>query len=73
MNQIFQSNNYNNITSIITDKEKYIIINGIKYKLPKYIKGTHITQINNHVYIDGYEFKNGKFKKTLKSLFHLFF
>ena len=73
MNQIFQSNNYNNITSIIIDKEEYIIINGIKYKLPKYIKGTNITQINNHVYIDGYEFKNGKFKKTFKSLFHLFF
>lgn len=73
MNQIFQSNNYNSITSIITDKEKYIIINGIKYKLPKYIKGNNITQINNQIFIDGYEFKNGKFKRTFKALLHLFF
>ena len=35
--------------------------------------GHNITTINGKVYIDGYEFKNGKWKKTLKALYHKWF
>ena len=33
--------------------------------------GKDITQINNKVYIDGYEYKNGKWRRTLKALWYL--
>ena len=32
----------------------------------------NITTVNGNVFIDGYEFKNGKWKRTLRALFHLF-
>lgn len=32
-----------------------------------------VTQINGKVYIDGYEFKKGKWRRTLKALWHMWF
>lgn len=49
-----------------------VIINGAK--LPPPPTSCHnITMINDKVYIDGYEFKNGKWKKTLRAWWHLWF
>lgn len=31
------------------------------------------TQINGKVYIDGFEYKKGKWRRTLKALWHLWF
>lgn len=31
------------------------------------------TQIDDKIYIDGYEFKNGKWRRTLKALWYLLF
>ena len=31
------------------------------------------TIIDNHVFIDGYEWKNSKWKKTLRALYHKYF
>ena len=61
------------IYSIINSREKWIEINGVKYSFPKGVKGHSISQIDNHIFIDGYEFVNGQFKRTLKALWHLFF
>ena len=61
------------IYSIVNSREKWIEINGIKYKFPKRVKGHSVSQIDNHIFIDGYEFIDGKFKRTLKALWHLFF
>lgn len=38
-------------------------------------KGTSscVTQIDGKVYINGYEFKKGKWRRTLKALWHLWF
>lgn len=36
-------------------------------------KGKNITILNRKVYIDGYEFKNGKWKRTFRALWHLWF
>ena len=36
-------------------------------------KGRNITTINGKTYIDGYEYKNGKWRKTTKALFHKYF
>lgn len=36
-------------------------------------KGNNTTIINRKVYIGGYEFKNGKWKRTFKALWHNLF
>ena len=56
-------------TAIINDT---MIVDGVE--LPKPPTSCHNTTIiNGKVYIDGYEFKNGKWKKTLRAWWHLWF
>lgn len=56
---------------VIGDK---IFINDEEFYIPKKVFGCHnLTTINGKVYVNGYELKNGKWKITLRSLFHLFF
>lgn len=59
---------------ILLDNE-YLYYLGERYPLPKGCKRStrNITTINDKVFINGYEFKDGKFKKTLKALFHKYF
>lgn len=59
--------------SIVNSREKWIEINGVRYKFPKRVKGHSVSQVDNHIFIDGYEFIDGKFKRTLRALYHLFF
>lgn len=35
--------------------------------------GHSITQIDGQVYIDGYEFKKGKWRRTLRALWYMWF
>ena len=49
-----------------------VIINGVELP-PVPSKGYSSTVIDGKVYIDGYEFKNGKWKRTLRALWHLWF
>ena len=49
-----------------------VTINGVKMPLCP-AKGHNSTIINNKVYIDGYELVNGKWKKTLRALWHKLF
>lgn len=65
----YQASNGN----IVWLRETEIVINGVKYPLPKKCKGNTITQINDKIYVNGYEFKDGKFKRTLKALWHYLF
>lgn len=58
-----------NQVSCIIDGE--IWINGAKiYKLNK---STNVTIINDKIYADGYEYKDGQWKRTLKALWYLIF
>lgn len=60
--------------SYVSINGEKVYINGVSYNLPKaFIGGTSVTTINGKVYVNGYELKNGKWKITLRSLFHLFF
>ena len=68
----YQSSGKQNV-SIVEIKNRKIIKNKKEYDIPKYIRGNNVTQINGEIFIDGYEFVNGQFKKTLKALWHLFF
>lgn len=49
-----------------------VTIDGIELP-PCPTKGRCTTIINGKVYIDGYEFVNGKWKRTLRGLWHLLF
>ena len=58
---------------ILLDNE-YLYYLGEKYPLPKICKnGSRVAMINDKVFINGYEFKDGKFKKTFRALFHKYF
>ena len=49
-----------------------VMING--YTLPPApCKGSSVTVINNKVYMNGYEWKDGYWKKTLRALWHKWF
>ena len=67
MNSIQQSNN--NIVRVLGNR---VWINGKELPLAPG-KGRNVTQIDGKVYIDGYEFKNGKWRRTLAALWHLWF
>lgn len=51
-----------------------LFINGKEIELPKslFFKNT-INTINNKIYINSKEFKNGKWKYTIKSVFYTLF
>lgn len=51
---------------------EYVQINGVVLP-PAPGKGSNVTTINDKVYINGYEYKNGKWRRTLKALWHLWF
>lgn len=55
-------------------KDNRVWINGEELP-PVPTKGNNycLTQINDKVYINGYEFKKGKWRRTLKALWHLWF
>lgn len=61
--------------SLILNGDK-LIYNGKTYELPEKLKGRSgrsLSQINDKVYIDEYEFKDGQFKFSLIALFHKYF
>lgn len=59
----------NNQTVVIGNE---VTIAGVKLP-PCPAKGRNTTVINGKVYIDGYEFVNGEWKKTLMGLWHKWF
>ena len=59
-----------NKQTVVTEAK--VIING-KELPPCPAKGNNITVINGRVYINGYEFIRGKWRKTLRALWHKFF
>lgn len=51
-----------------------IYINGEKLPpLPYKFKLTSITTINDKVYVNGYEYKNGQWRRTLAALWYYLF
>lgn len=61
--------NNNNTTVVVGNR---ILVNGEELP-PCPTNGHNVTQINGKVYIDGYEYKQGKWRRTLKALWHLWF
>lgn len=65
MNSIQMNNN-----TMINGNQVWI--NGIPLP-PAPCKGNNVTSINGKIYIDGYEFKKGKWRHTIRALWHLWF
>lgn len=56
--------------------ESFIIINNVKIEIPEYVKRksrNSQTVIGNKVYVNGYEYTNGKWKRSLVAIFHMIF
>ena len=69
MNSIQQSNG-----NIVRVSGNRVWINGEEMPATPTKGDAHnTTQVNDKVYIDGYEFKNGKWRRTLAALWHLWF
>lgn len=58
--------------NVITIGNKVVFVNGERFPLPNE-KCSSSTVIDNHIFIDGYELKNGKWKKTPRAIFHKYF
>lgn len=58
------------INNSITVKGNQVWIDGTPLP-PAPCKGHNSTVIDGKVFLDGYEYKNGKWKRTLKALYHL--
>ena len=69
---MYNSNSVRNNENVIIVGNKGVFINGKEYPLPDG-KSTNSTIIDNHVVVNGYELKNGKWKKTLRAIFHKYF
>lgn len=69
---MYNSNSVRNNENVIIVGNKGVFINGKEYPLPDG-KNTNSTIIDNHVFVNGYELKNGKWKKTLRAIFHKYF
>jgi hypothetical protein len=61
--------------NLVIVSDKTVNINGKVSEIPRHVykKGCNTTVIDGKVYINGYEFRNGKWKITLKSIWHLIF
>ena len=49
------------------------VIDGVKIPFPDGKHALNTTIINDKIYCDGYEYKDGKWKRTLKAFLHLVF
>lgn len=51
-----------------------VVINGIELpQCPSKSKHINSTIVNEKIYLNGYEFKNGEWKRTLAALWHWLF
>lgn len=62
-----------NSAIIINKNCRYVIVNGVSYPIPSYIKGKFVLQTDKNIYIDNYVFKDGSFKFSLYALFNRIF
>ena len=60
-----------NVVAVIGNR---VWINGEELPpIPTKCSGHSTTQIDGKVYIDGYEFKKGKWRRTLRALWYMWF
>ena len=50
-----------------------IIINGVTIPNPPKFKANSVTIVDNRLFVGGYEYIDGKWKRTLRALWHKWF
>ena len=74
--KMIEDEKHNNIvtndSNVVVIGNEGVFANGKKYPLPNH-KCSPSTVINNRIFIDGYELKGGKWKKTPRAVFHKYF
>ena len=50
-----------------------IVVNGVTIQVPQKFKANSVTIIGNRLFVSGYEYINGKWKRTLRALWHKWF
>lgn len=60
------------INGVSVDRNK-IIVNGQEYTIPEKVGSSNIAIIDGRIFINGYEFKNGKWIRSLRALWHKYF
>lgn len=74
--KMIEDEKHNNVvtndSNVVVIGNEGVFVNGKKYPLPNH-KCSPSTVINNRIFIDGYELKGGKWKKTPRAVFHKYF
>lgn len=63
----------NGSSSCVDSKHRYAYVNGKYYKFKDKMTGKSITQINNEVFVDGYEIVGNVWKRTFRAIWHKYF
>lgn len=50
-----------------------IVVNGVAIPVPPKFKTNSVTIVDNRLFIGGYEYIDGKWKRTLRALWHKWF
>ena len=50
-----------------------IVVNGVTIQVPQKFKANSVTIVDNRLFVGGYEYINGKWKRTLRALWHKWF
>lgn len=58
---------------IVSGGDRVVYINGREIPFHPKMKGNSITTIGKKVYIDGFEYQKGEWKRTLTALWHKYF
>lgn len=67
MNNVIISN------GVIIENNRITLGDKILPSLPKKYSSVNLTTINDEIFINGYEWKNDQWKRTLRALWHWFF
>lgn len=67
MNNVIISN------GVVIEDNRITLGGKILPPLPKRYSSVNLTTINDEIFINGYEWKNGYWKRTLRALWHWFF
>ena len=50
-----------------------IVVNGVTIPVSQKFKANSVTIVDNRLFVGGYEYINGKWKRTLRALWHKWF
>lgn len=71
--QILDDKEFKWLKDVVMQSDNEIFVNGKSIPLEDGVVGNNTTIIDGRVFVDGKEYKNGTWKKTLRAMWHKFF